>query len=214
MDQHSSAVIEKRILKTVKALNANNLNAEYVKTKEELMQRLESLVPEGSVVAAGGSMTLDELGLLGWLGSGRMNFLDRYAPGLTPEESGRVMREAFFADSYFSSANAITEAGELYNIDGNGNRVAAIAFGPKQVIIIAGYNKIVTDIAAAQDRLDHLATPANAIRLGITTTGCAITGQCTHCRNDKRLCCQYVKTGFSRDKNRFHVFILPMELGY
>lgn len=125
----------------------------------------------------------------------------------------QIYRDAFSADTYLMSANAITETGELYNVDGNSNRVAALAFGPEQVIVLAGYNKIVPDMAAAVTRVEKIAAPANATRLHCQTP-CAVTGECGHCNAPGRICCNYMVTGFQRQKNRVKVILIGEELGY
>ena len=210
MEQNLQKVIEKRIERTMEALRKNRMEAYYVKTKEEVVPLIEQLCQPGENVAAGGSVTLAECGVMAHLASGRYNFWDRYAPGV---DSGEMMHKAFNADSYFSSSNAITENGELYNIDGNGNRVAAMIYGPKQVIVVAGYNKIVTDMAEAEARLEKIASPANVMRLDLPAP-CKTTGQCMHCRSEGRICCQFVKMGFQRNAGRIKVILVGEELGY
>lgn len=123
------------------------------------------------------------------------------------------MREAFFADTYLTSTNALTEEGELYNVDGNGNRVAAMLFGPKQVIVVAGYNKIVADMEAACRRIEKIAAPANVVRLGLSAP-CAQTGECMHCHSEGRICCDYVRMGMQRTPGRIKVIIVGEPLGY
>lgn len=116
---------------TIKNLEKNNIEALYVESKEDVVPLIEKLVPQGSTVAVGGSVSLDESGVLSHLRSGRYEFFDRYAQGLSREEVMEVYRKSFGVDAYFCSSNAVTEEGELYNVDGNANRISAIAFGPK-----------------------------------------------------------------------------------
>ena len=130
------------IERTIENLEKNNIEVIFVKSRQDVVPAVESIVAEGSKVAVGGSVTLDETGELEHLRCGRYDFLDRYKEGLNAEQIGDVYRGSFGVDAYFCSSNAITEDGELYNVDGNANRVAAIAFGPKNVIIVAGVNKI------------------------------------------------------------------------
>ncbi|MBQ1237933.1 MAG: lactate utilization protein [Oscillospiraceae bacterium] len=210
MEQNLQKVIEKRIERTMESLRKNRMDAYFVKTKEEVVPLIESLCKEGENVAAGGSVTLAECGVMDHLRSGRYNFWDRYAPGV---DSTEMMRKAFFADSYFASSNAITEEGELYNVDGNGNRVAAMIYGPSQVIVVAGYNKIVADMGEAVTRLEKIASPANVMRLDLPAP-CKITGQCMNCRSEGRICCQFVKMGFQRNAGRVKVILVGEELGY
>ena len=153
MDNNLKTIIEKRIAKTIRNLEKNNMQACYVESRADAVNKVRELMSEGQTVAVGGSMTLYECGVIDLLRSGRYRFLDRYEEGLSRDEVEKIFRESFFVDTYISSTNAITENGELYNVDGNSNRVAAICYGPKSVIIIAGYNKIVSDIDEAVDRV-------------------------------------------------------------
>ena len=133
-----------------------------VNSKEELIEKVNELVSENSLVACGGSQSIFETGLINHLRSGRYEFIDRYIDGLTPEDIKEIYRKSFYADAYFTSTNAITENGELYNVDGNGNRVAAMLYGPDKVIVVAGVNKIVKDVNEAIKRNEQIAAPANA----------------------------------------------------
>ena len=136
MNEALQTVIQKRMERTAQALRGNNMDAYCVATAAEVPALAASLMHEGETVAVGGSATLDECGVVELLRAGRYNFLDRYAPGLAPEEVEDIYRRAFFADTFLASANAVTEAGEIFNVDGNSNRIAAIAFGPKSVILV------------------------------------------------------------------------------
>lgn len=142
MDNNKKTIIEKRINKVGENLKKNNMEFYYAPTKEDVCPIVKSLLKEGAVVTNGGTMTMAECGLDKLLASPEYNYLDR-SKMTTPEEIASLYRKAFTADVYISSSNAITEDGVLYNVDGNSNRIAAIAFGPESVIIIAGYNKIV-----------------------------------------------------------------------
>src|SRR5699024_7644469 len=128
MDDNKKAVREKRIEKTMANLAKNKMKPYYAKDTQAALQLVESLLKEGQTIACGGSMTLEECGIMQLLRSGKYNFLDRAKPGLTSQDITEIYRKAFFADNYLLSANAITENGELYNVDGNSNRVAALAF--------------------------------------------------------------------------------------
>lgn len=161
MDKNVEWLNEKRIEKTIKALEANNMNGYLVNNKEELIETIEKIVDKDSVVACGGSMTLFETGIIDYLREGRYTFLDRYEKGLTPADTKEIFRKSFLADAYFTSTNAITENGELYNVDGNGNRVAAMMYGPDKVIVIVGANKIVKNEAEAIERVKSIVAPAN-----------------------------------------------------
>jgi len=210
MDKHLRETIQKHIDRTIEALRKNRFEAEYIETPEQLLQRLDQLMPAGSTCSVGGSVTLSEAGVLDYLRSGRYTFYDRYDPAANPEE---VYHQAMSCDFYFTSSNAITQEGELYNIDGHGNRLAALIWGPKKVIVITGYNKIVTDRQAAVDRMKTIAAPANAMRLS-KKTPCAVTGYCHNCASDDRICSQELFTGWQRNPGRIHVIILGGEYGY
>lgn len=213
MDKNVNWSREVKIERTMEALNKNNINAYYAKSREELIDIITKLVSEGSVVTCGGSMTLFETGVMDHLRSGRYKLLDRYADNLTPEEVKDIYRAAFSADAYFTSSNAITEKGELYNVDGNGNRVAAMLFGPDKVIVIAGINKIVPDVEAAMERNRRFSAPINAKRLN-KNTPCAKTGYCVDCNSPERICLEYTLIKKQRTKGRLNVIILNEELGY
>lgn len=199
------------------------MTAFFVETKDEAVEKALSLINKGDTVSVGGSVTLTQLGLCNRLKSGDYNYLDRYAAS-TPEEIHGIFRKSFTADAYISSSNAVTEQGELFNVDGNGNRVAAMLYGPKKVIVIIGRNKIVKDIDAAIERLKTVAAPLNAKRLKKNTycaekghcvsldngRGCDITGGC---RSKDRICRSYVVMG-EQLPGRVNVIIVDEDLGY
>lgn len=213
--------MNERIEKTMKNLEKNNMNTYFVETKEEVIPLIEKLVVEGSTVAVGGSVTLNEVGVLEHLRSGRYEFFDRYAEGLTPAEIKEVFRKSFGADAYFCSCNAVTEEGELYNVDGNANRVAAISFGPEKVIMIVGVNKIVSNIDEAVKRVKTVAAPKNAVRLNCKTY-CNVKGHCVDmeggigkgCDSPQRLCRHYLVCAKQKDEGRINVIFVNEELGY
>ncbi len=204
---------DKRALRTVEALKKNQMDAYYVHTSAEAVELVESLIAPNSVVTMGGSMTISETGIDKLVKNGNYQFLDRARPGITPEEAQAVMRQAFTADVYLSSSNAVTENGELFNIDGNGNRVAAITYGPKSVIIVVGYNKITQDIVEARNRVKRIASPTNAKRVNAKTP-CVTTGICSDCNAPDRICATEVLTGFQRIANRIKVIIVDEVLGF
>ena len=171
MDELNMTVIEK----TMEALSKNHMEAFFAATKEEALGKVRELMNEGDTVTHGGSVTLAQCGITELLKSGAYNYLDRSAPGLTREQVEEIYRKAFSCDVYLTSANAVTENGLLFNTDGNSNRVAAIMFGPKRVIVIAGYNKLVKDLDEAFMRLRTIAAPKNTARLNCATY-CAKAG--------------------------------------
>lgn len=213
MDKNIEWVQEKKIKRVIKALDKNNMNGYIVRSKEELFNKIEELVPEQAIVACGGSMTLFETGIIDYLREERYIFLDRYKDSITPKEIDEIYKSAFSADVYFTSTNAITECGELYNVDGTGNRVAAMIFGPGKVIVIAGINKIVKNLDEAIERNKRQAAPANAKRLN-KKTPCSKVGYCMECSSEDRICCNYTLIRHQRDCNRIHVIFLCEELGY
>ncbi len=203
------------------ALERNNMAAYYVETAGEVPAMVASLLNKGDTVAVGGSVTLDETGVMALLRNGDYNFLDRYAPGLTRDEITKVFQDSFFADAYLCSSNAVTLRGELYNVDGNSNRIAAIAFGPKSVILVVGIQKLVPDLDAAQKRVKMIAAPKNAARLSCDTY-CAKTGTCAGaeggmtlgCATDARICCNYLVSAKQRHKDRIKVVLVGEPVGY
>ena len=212
MNPNVKAIQMARQERTAKAMTQNRMEARVVADKEELLKLIREMMPKGSSVATGGSMTLEETGINALLSSGDYDF---YFRGRT-DENGQpvdVFRAAFSCDWYFASANAITEDGKLYNVDGNANRVAALCYGPKHVIIVAGCNKVVRDLAEADERVRTIAAPANCVRLG-KKNPCTVIGRCADCRSEDRVCCDTVIHGFQRDPDRIKVFLLPEELGY
>lgn len=213
MDEYAGFVLEQKIKRTIEALHANRFQAYFVQNREAACELLRSMLPKDCVVSNGGSMTLAECGVFDLLRSGEYQFLDRSLPGMSADELGEVFRRSFFADWYLGSVNAVTEAGELFNIDGNGNRVAAYLYGPKNVAIVAGINKIVPDIDAALARGRRTAAPANVRRLE-KKTPCYTTGRCMNCKSEERICCDYVVQSFQREPGRIKVILVGEELGY
>ena len=218
MNEEIRALLEK----TAAALERNNMKPYIAETKEEALEVVKTLVKEGDTVASGGSMTLKETGVSDLLANGSYNYHDRN--GLSGDELKKCFRAAFSADVYFSSANAITENGELYNVDGNANRIAAITFGPDSVVIVAGYNKIVPDLDSAVKRVKECAAPPNGKRLGLETY-CAKEGHCINmtgcdgdfadgCKSAGRMCCSYLVTSHQRAKDRIKVILVGEKLGY
>ena len=209
------------IQKVMENLRKNNFKVSYVATKAEVVPLIDSLTEPGSSAAVGGSVTLSETGVLEHLRSGKYRFFDRYAAGLTEEERAEVFRQSAFADYFFCSSNAITEDGKLYNVDGNGNRIAALIYGPKQVIVVAGVNKIVPDLDAAVRRVKTVAAPKNAARLHCATY-CANAGRCVKadapagegCDSPARICCDYLVSAQQRVKDRIHVILVGEDCGY
>ena len=212
-----------RVETTLKNLKRNKMEAYYVDTKEDAQKLVRTLISKGDTLSCGGSVTLKQTGIYDIISSDDYNFLDRSACE-TPEQVEEVYRKTFCADAFFTSANAVTENGELYNVDGNSNRVAAILYGPKSVVCVCGVNKLVKSIGEAITRVKTKAAPPNTVRLGIETP-CAKTGECISlkkdnpemcegCYGDGRICCNYVVCAQQRHVNRIKVIIIGEEYGY
>lgn len=223
MDNNKKTALRIRIDQVGEKLKKNNMEFYYADTAADVRHIVESLMNEGDTVTHGGSVSMAECGINELLRSGKYNYLDR-SKAETREEIEDIYRKAFSADVFISSANAITEDGVLYNVDGNSNRIAAISYGPKSVIIIAGYNKIVRDLKAAEIRVKTEAAPPNCVRLNCDTY-CASKGECVSlskadhqcsdgCTGDGRICCNYLISAQQRHKGRIKVIIVGEELGY
>ncbi len=195
--------------KVIKGLESRNMTGYYAATKGEALQKALELIPEKSSITMGGAMSAHEIGLVDALKHGDYNFIDRDAM----EDKRAAMLAAYDADFFLSSVNAMTEDGELVNIDGNANRVSAIAQGPKKVIFIVGMNKICADLDGAMKRARNIAAPTNAQRFGLSTP-CSKTGACMDCKSPDTICCQFLITRFSRHKDRIHVILVNDNLGF
>ncbi len=193
----------------IKGLESRNMTGYYAATKEEALKKALELIPEGSSVTMGGAMSAHEIGLVEAVKNGNYNFIDRDAM----EDKRAAMLAAYDADVFLSSVNAMTQDGVLVNIDGNSNRVSAIAQGPKKVLFIVGMNKVCDDVDGAMKRARNVAAPTNAQRFGLSTP-CAKTGSCMNCKNPDTICCQFLITRFSRHKDRIHVILVNDELGF
>ncbi|MEA4846849.1 MAG: lactate utilization protein [Clostridiaceae bacterium] len=213
MDQNVQFVVDARVKRTIENLEKNNISAYKVEDEAEALKKVGELIPEGSSIGIGGSMTLFEVGAIDLIRKGNYEVLDRYKEGLTPAEMKEIFRKGFFADAYLTSSNAVTENGELYNVDGTGNRVAPMIYGPDRVIVIVGINKIVKDIEEAVLRVEETAAPANNKRLS-KNNPCTKTGHCMDCSSEGRICNDYVVIRRQGVKGRIHVIIVNKELGY
>ena len=222
MENAVNEIIRLRMEKTKNALENNNMTAYTVKTKEEAADIVRSLLKKGDVIASGGSVTLNQCGITDIIKSPDYIYLDRNS--VAPDKTAEIFRKSFSADVYLCSSNAITENGELYNVDGNSNRVAAIAYGPKSVIIIAGYNKIVRNIEEASNRVKKTAAPANTVRLQCDTY-CSKSGECaaftkesqditSGCSSDERICCNFLISAKQRHKGIIKVILVAENLGF
>ena len=195
--------------KVIKGLESRNMSGYYATTKKDALAQALALIPEGSSVTMGGAMSAHEIGLVEALKDGNYNFIDR--DEYTDKRA--AMLAAYDADVFLSSANAITDDGIMVNIDGNANRVSAIAQGPKKVIFIVGMNKVCDDVDGAMKRARNVAAPINAQRFGLSTPCCKI-GACANCKSPDTICCQFLITRFSRHAGRIHVILVNDVLGF
>jgi len=195
----------------IKQLKKRNMEGFYFKSSAECVDYIASHMKENATFSTGGSMTLSDIGLTERLKKAHP-FIDRKA-AQTPEESRKIYSQIVMADYFLMSTNAITLNGELVNIDGLGNRVACLTYGPKEVLIVAGMNKVAADLETAYSRVRNFSAPTNAIRLDCKTP-CAATGLCGHCHSDDCVCSQIVVTRHSRPAGRIKVFLIGESLGY
>ena len=198
--------------RVVKALESRNMEAYYVKTKEEAVKKALELIPKGSTINMGGSASVRECGLIDAVCSDDYVFYDR-DKAATVEERHEIALKAFTSDWFLGSVNAMSEDGVFINIDGNANRIAAYAFGPKNVLLIVGMNKVVKTQEDAMSRARNEAGPINAQRFGINTP-CVKNGSCFNCKSDDCICAEILVTRFSRIKNRFKIILVDEPLGF
>lgn len=196
----------------IKNMKKKNMEGYYCATSAEAVEKALSLMPEGASITWGGSVTLTECGLMEAIRAKNYDLIDR-ADAKTPEEAREVYGKQVMADYFLMSSNAITLDGELVNIDGNSNRVACLCCGPKNVIVIAGMNKIVSTVEEGVDRVHNFAAPPNTVRLN-KNTPCAQTGRCADCYSPDCICSQIVITRRSSIPNRIKVILVGEELGY
>ncbi len=193
----------------IKGLKSRNMEGYYAADRAEALRLALDIIGEGSSVAMGGAMSAWEIGLVDALKTGNYRFTDRDAM----EDKRTAMLAAYDADVFISSVNAMTQDGVLVNIDGNANRVSAIAQGPKKVLFIVGLNKVCADTDAALKRARSVAAPTNAQRFGLDTP-CTKTGTCMNCKSPDTICCQFLVTRYSRHPGRIHVILVNDALGF
>ena len=216
-----NAVIEK----TMKSLERNNMKAYYAENKAQVCEIVKGMLFPGAVITAGGSMSLNESGVWDIISDPEYKFLNRLKPGISEEERLEIFRAAIGCDFFFCSSNAVTENGELINVDGNANRVSSICFGPKMVVMVVGANKIVKDVDEGILRVKKTAAPMNTARLSVDAP-CKKLGHCISleksenpkmtdgCCGSTRICCDYLVSAMQRVKDRINVIICGESLGY
>ena len=198
--------------RVIRGLESRNMEGYYAETKEEALKKALELIPEGSSLSWGGSMTIAEIGLKEAVCSGNYKVYNRDA-AKNPEEKRAAELAAYDCDFFLSSANAVSEDGVLVNIDGYGNRVSAICAGPRNVLMIVGMNKVVRDVENAVSRARNEAAPINAQRFDLDTP-CCKTGACFDCKNPDTICCQFLVTRYSKVPGRIKVILVNEELGF
>ena len=197
----------------IKNFKKRNIEAFYCEDSASAVALAMELMKDGGTVGKGGTETISEVGLLDAVKSAEhLTFIDREV-AKTPEEKKQIYFQTLQCDYFLMSSNAITVDGELINIDGNGNRVACLIYGPEKVIVIAGMNKVVDDVDSGIARIGNFAAPPNAARLG-PRTPCATLGHCGDCHSEDCMCAQIVITRHSRHKDRIKVILVGEELGF
>ena len=207
---------------TMEALKSNNMVPFYAENKEEALEILKGLIKENDLIGLGGSMTLKEIGATALVRGGGYNIIDRYDENLTAEERMECLRKALLSDVFLTSSNAISEKGELINVDGFGNRGAALVYGPKSVVVVVGKNKIVKNAEEGFKRIKEIAAPKNCQRLA-KNNYCAFKNECmaisgdslsSGCKSESRICCSYIVQSYQLIKDRIKVIICNEDLGY
>lgn len=213
MDENILWYQEKQVERTIKNLELHNMMGIYVEDEAELLSKLSEFTKEDSIIGVGDSVTLKDTGVLRYLRQNKFHFLDKYKEGLTKEEKRKIYIQNFSADTFMCSTNALTEDGYLFNIDGNGSRVAPMLYGPKQVIVVVGINKLVANLEEAQKRVRNYAAPLDAKRLN-KDTPCTKIGTCVDCKSPNRICNDFVTITGQFEKNRIKVIIIGKSFGY
>ena len=196
----------------IKNLEKRRMNGYYCADSESAVKKVMELIPNGASIGWGGSVTLNETGIMDAIRSGEYKIIDRETT-TTPEEHKKIYAEICGCDYFLMSTNAITLSGELVNVDGRGNRVSFLCFGPENVIVVAGMNKVVTDVDAGIKRTRNMAAPTNTVRLG-KNTPCAVNGKCADCLSTDCICAYTVVTRLSMIPGRINVILVGEELGF
>ena len=195
----------------VKNLRSRHFEAYYCADRSSALEKALELIPEGASVGWGGAMSAEEIGLIDAVRSGGYHAIDR-DKGSTPEERDQIMRQCLSAQVFLTGANALSLDGQMVNIDGNGNRMAAIVYGPESVIVVAGMNKVMDSLEDAVTRARTVAAPMNKQRFG-AVTGCAETGVCVNCKSEGCICNQILITRHCRPAGRIKFILVGEALG-
>lgn len=204
--------MDEKIIQTLANLKRNHMTGYFIQQRKDLFSLLKSLVPEGQTVGWGDSLTLEDLGIFDFFRSECYTVYDKHVPELTSEEKRALYIKNFSADTFITGTNAVTTDGLLVNIDGNGSRVAPMIYGPGQVIVIVGKNKIVDDLDSAMERVRQTAAPLDAKRLE-KDTPCVKLGKCIDCRHPQRICNDFVVIAGQFNRDRIKVIIVDEVLG-
>ncbi len=214
MDDNQTTWNEKAARNIIEHLEKRRMEGSYASSAAQARDQILAMIPEQAVVYRGGSTTTTAMGLWEKLAERPgVKIIDPYQPSLTPEEAIELRRQGLLADVMIASSNAITLDGRLVNLDGSGNRVAGMSFGPKKVILVVGMNKVTSDLESAMERVKHYAAPVNAVRVGYKTP-CAETGLCIDCRSPQRICNMWSIIEGHMFKGRIHVKLVGENLGY
>lgn len=205
--------MDERIKKAIFNLQRNNIAGYFVKDKEELLQLMDALMKNGEKVGCGDSVTLEETGVFDFVRSNDFDFYNKHRSGLTSDEKRAIYLKNFEVDTFLTGTNAITLDGKLFNIDGNGSRVAPMLYGPKQVIVVVGINKLVETVDDAVCRARQIAAPLDAKRLK-KGTPCTKLDKCIDCRHEQRICNDFVLITRQFVKNRIKVIIVNQAYGF
>lgn len=197
----------------VKALKKNGFDAEYVETAAQAAEKVASFLKSGASVGFGGSMSVRSLGIQDKAAAAGCELLDHNAPGLDPAEKGKILRRQLTCDLFVSSSNAVTMDGQIVNVDGTGNRVAALTFGPAKTVVVVGVNKLVRDMDEAFNRIELYASPMNNKRLD-RPNPCVKTGECMDRDGDTRICRVYQVLRKRPLGTDFTVIVVGEPLGY
>jgi hypothetical protein len=212
MEQWEQWFQEKQVERAIKALKRNNFEALFVPDAKGALGEVMKQIPDGATVGVGGSVTLTQTGMLEALGKRNVHLIWPVQQAKNMEERQELIRKSFSSDIFLSGANAITEDGKLFNVDATGNRVGAMFIGPKKTIIVAGVNKIVKDLAAAEKRVKEWVAPQNIKRLN-RKTPCAETGVCGDCSSPDRICNIYVTLAKRPSRTEVSVILVGERLG-
>ena len=212
MEQWEQFFREKQVERTISALKKNNFEALFVPDAKAALEEVMRRIPDGATVGVGGSVTLNQIGLLDALGKRNVRLIWPFQQARNDEERIELVRKSFSSDIFLSSTNAVTEDGKLFNVDATGNRVGAMFIGPKSVIVISGVNKIVKDIEAAEKRVKEWTAPQNAKRLK-RKTPCVETGVCADCSSPDRICNIYVTLAKRPSRTDVVIILVGEKLG-